>query len=259
MIAAKSAMEAALLASVCEFPGDVSLRLIFADWLTSDDPAAMLAWIRETGGESSNRPRNPPSDRKQRLFSCACCRQVWVRLDDDGRRSVEVAERYADGNEVPLLDTNDAVSLTDAEWGARLVASGSVKTCEAATRADILRDIFGNPWRPVRLDTTRPACPHCRSTRFIAISVDEMACLACFKRFCWSNDWCKCPWLTWSNDLIPTMARHIYDDRAWGELPILADALEEAGCAEEEILRHCRQPGLHARGCWVIDLLLGKE
>jgi hypothetical protein len=55
------------------------------------------------------------------------------------------------------------------------------------------------------------------------------------------------------------MAQAIYNDRRFSDLPILADALEEAGCTDPDILTHCRGPGPHVRGCWVIDLLLGKE
>jgi hypothetical protein len=55
------------------------------------------------------------------------------------------------------------------------------------------------------------------------------------------------------------LAESIYEDRAFDRLPILADALEEAGCTDTDILDHCREPGPHVRGCWVVDLLLGKE
>jgi hypothetical protein len=58
---------------------------------------------------------------------------------------------------------------------------------------------------------------------------------------------------------VATLTRSIYAERAFGRLPILADALEEAGCTDTEILSHCRNPGPHVRGCWVVDLLLGKE
>ncbi len=53
------------------------------------------------------------------------------------------------------------------------------------------------------------------------------------------------------------IARAIYAERRWQDLPVLADALEEAGCADREILDHCRRTGEHGPGCWVIDLLLG--
>jgi hypothetical protein len=55
------------------------------------------------------------------------------------------------------------------------------------------------------------------------------------------------------------LAQAIYDDRAFNGMPILGDALEEAGCTNQDILSHCRGPGPHVRGCWVVDLVLGKE
>ncbi|MBN9122373.1 MAG: hypothetical protein J0I06_25070 [Planctomycetes bacterium] len=63
------------------------------------------------------------------------------------------------------------------------------------------------------------------------------------------------PWLT--SDVV-ALARGIYDERAFDRMPILADALQDAGCDNVNVLDHCRGPGEHVRGCWVIDLLLGK-
>ena len=88
-------------------------------------------------------------------------------------------------------------------------------------QSTLIRDIFGNPFRP------RPA-------------VDAA-------------------WLSWNDGTLAKLAQGIYDDRAFDRLPILADALEEAGCANADILNHCRQPGEHVRGCWVVDLVLGKS
>ena len=65
-------------------------------------------------------------------------------------------------------------------------------------------------------------------------------------------------WLTWRDGTVAKLAQTIYDDRRFDLLPILADALQEAGCADSEILQHCHAPGPHVRGCWVVDLLLGK-
>jgi hypothetical protein len=84
----------------------------------------------------------------------------------------------------------------------------------------LLRDIFANPFRP--LPDIEPA------------------------------------WLAWHGGTVPKMAAAIYEGSRFEELPILADALEEAGCADAAILAHCRQPGDHARGCWLVDLLIGK-
>jgi hypothetical protein len=81
----------------------------------------------------------------------------------------------------------------------------------------LLRDIFGNPFRPVAFD---PA---------------------------------------WRTEAAAGLARGIYEERAFERLPILADALQDAGCEHADILAHCREPGTHVRGCWVVDLVLGKE
>jgi hypothetical protein len=65
-------------------------------------------------------------------------------------------------------------------------------------------------------------------------------------------------WLAWNGGTVPAIARRVYDDRAFHDLPILADALEDAGCADPDVLAHCRGGGEHVRGCWVVDLILGK-
>ena len=63
---------------------------------------------------------------------------------------------------------------------------------------------------------------------------------------------------SWLTEAVVALARDIYADRAFDRLPILADALEEAGCDDEAVLHHCRQGGGHVRGCWVVDLLTGR-
>jgi hypothetical protein len=88
---------------------------------------------------------------------------------------------------------------------------------ERRAQCDLLREIFGNPFRP---PAVQPA------------------------------------WLSWNEGTLPRLARGIYDDRAFDRLGILADALEDAGCTDAVILGHCREPGEHVRGCWLVDLLL---
>ncbi len=81
----------------------------------------------------------------------------------------------------------------------------------------LIRDIFGNPFRPVAFD---PA---------------------------------------WRTSDVLLLARGIYDERAFDRMPILADALQDAGCTNDDILNHCRDTAqVHVRGCWVVDLVLGK-
>src|SRR5262245_7375188 len=66
-------------------------------------------------------------------------------------------------------------------------------------------------------------------------------------------------WLAWNDGTVRKIAQAIYVERAFDRMPVLADALEDAGCDDADLLRHCREPGEHVRGCWVVDLLLGKE
>ena len=91
---------------------------------------------------------------------------------------------------------------------------------ERAVQSDLLRCIFGTLFRPVVLNPL---------------------------------------WLAWNDGAIQKMAHVIYADRTFDRLPLLADALEDAGCTDSAILGHCRDGGEHVRGCWVVDLLLGKQ
>ena len=63
----------------------------------------------------------------------------------------------------------------------------------------------------------------------------------------------------WRTPTVTSLAQAIYDERRFADLPILADALEDAGCTSADVLEHCRTPGEHVRGCWVVDLVLGKS
>jgi hypothetical protein len=63
----------------------------------------------------------------------------------------------------------------------------------------------------------------------------------------------------WRTPAVVQLARSLYEERRFEDMPVLADALEEAGCQDATVLEHCRGPGPHVRGCWVLDLLLGKE
>jgi hypothetical protein len=63
----------------------------------------------------------------------------------------------------------------------------------------------------------------------------------------------------WRTATVVSLAQGIHSNRAWDQMPILADALQDAGCEDNNVLSHCRGPGPHARGCWVIDAILGRE
>jgi hypothetical protein len=212
-----------------------------ADWLAATDPRPMLAYLSERAGAS---------DRKLRLFGVACCRSIWHGLRDERSRSaVEVAERFADGRTTTeeLAAAYDAAyTAVDDCMGDSLVSEDqALAACGAASedaaqvahdalsygwdgdmeaskrrQAALLRDLLGNPFRPP------PA---------LAPSV-----------------------LAFNGGTVPKLAAAIYEERAFGRLPVLADALEDAGCTDPAILNHCRSGGEHARGCWVVDLVLGR-
>jgi hypothetical protein len=91
----------------------------------------------------------------------------------------------------------------------------------------------------------------------------ETAAHACLLRCLFGDPFRSLPavdqgWLAWSDATVRELARAIDDDRAFDRLPLLADALEDGGCPDAELLGHLRGPGPHVRGCWAVDLVLGK-
>lgn len=199
-----------------------------AEWLACRDPVPMLTFLRDRA-----------SERKLLLFSCACHRRTSRQDDDDPISNiVEVEEQYADrqatfddveeayvqaGGECSPYRTYDWQNAEDDCIGSCMAGqlTGVILSehAEFAAQVHLLRCIF-NPFRLVAVD---PA------------------------------------WFSWKEGLIPKLAQRIYDNRAFDQLRILADALESAGCTNADILRHCREPGEHVRGCWVVDLILGKS
>jgi hypothetical protein len=203
-----------------------------AEWLAWADPMPMLEF---RGTRQSHR--------KRRLFVVACCRRIAHLMTDTGHRAVTAGEDFADGkiNQHQLHDAWRAVGFPKAENrgyaaaaaraasvspGNDLAAHGAAsavyacarKALERAAQAVLLRDIFGNPFRPVVVDPN---------------------------------------WLT---STVVALAKGIYEERAFDRMPILADALQDAGCDNDDILNHCRDAKqTHVRGCWVVDLVLGKS
>lgn len=225
-----------------------------AEWLNSNDPTKLLKGLK--GKQSS---------RKLRLLAVACSRRIWHLLyDERSREAVEVAEAFADGllgyahleaaytdayhvtnstdlgdDDYPGINAERAASAADgtardtkrypmtaairvATDAAIAVAStsdaeGKPEKKEQACQCVLIRCIFGNPFRPVKLQQ-----------KYLTPTVRQVA-------------------------------ESIYQERAFHSLPILADALEESGCTQQDLLKHLRNGGEHARGCWAVDLVLGKE
>lgn len=219
------------------------------EWLTcSKATQPVMDWLRRRG-----------SDRQFYLVSSAVLRMVWDQLDNQFRDLIVLVEKYADGEctddelsrhqrraEEDAFTQLAALSPASRsrrspdrkrQAAARAAAhaafprNGWISACnavsesvEAGKRAAmwpqicaILRDVFGNPFRPIILEPQ------------------------------------------WRTSTVRQLAEGIYAERAFDRLQVMADALEEAGCTDASILEHCRGPGPHVRGCFVLDLLLGKE
>lgn len=213
------------------------------EWLLCADPIPMLHVLRDQ-----------VSDRKFRLFAVACRRRIGselAQLENDFERLQETVESLVDepdglhrleqdertnsryffsryvtcywsaelANDSCVAEAsssfNSAIcSALDSAWGA---GGGDTEGFERNAQANLLRDIFGNP--------------------FCFVTADSR----------------------WFTETAVVLATGIYAERAFDRMPILADALEDAGCDNADILNHCRGDGTHVRGCWVVDLVLGKQ
>jgi hypothetical protein len=227
-----------------------------AEWMACTDPSKMLEFLR---GEAS--------ERKLRLFACACCRRFWHLVEDErSRRAVEVSERYADG-----LATRRKVASARRELKADYRNKHRAAVAKAVSEQTAFGWAFG--WDMAHY-TLRAKASDAASLAIVGFAVACRKGLVSDSRLeyylvvllhdffgplpfrCTTLDHA---WLAWQGGTIPKLAQAIYEDRAFDRLPLLADALEEAGCHEPDMLTHCRQPGEHRRGCWLVDLVLGKE
>lgn len=225
-----------------------------AEWLTSADPAAMLEFVASSACPVA------VSSRKVRLFSCATAQAVAVSAEEHAR-----AERWQKAIETDTDSLHNPLAMA-----SRWVAFAQKKGPEVAA---LLRDIAGSPWRSYAWTDCHDCAPSGHEYQLLDRA-----------------------WLLWQDGTVPRMAEAVYAERAFERLPILADALEDAGCMVPAMLNHlrgmapcewcdgsgrkesishrgffaaCRDckgtgavpaaPPVHVRGCWALDLLLGKE
>jgi len=207
-----------------------------ADWPEQTDPDTMLQMLDRR-----------ISERKIRLFPAACCRRIWHRLEPSDRRAVEMAERYADGevSRSQLAKARDAVR--PGTRGAALARAVSYRLIEA------VQQVW---WQAVSLQVAGVS-PRQRADAAGAEQQVQCALLRDIAGGIGRPRGITASCLAWEGGTVVKLARFIYDGRRFEDLPILADALEDAGCSDEDVLSHCRGPGPHVRGCHVLDLLLG--
>jgi hypothetical protein len=293
-----------------------------AEWLTATDPSPMLGFLngpatRETktvwGREFTVDFHNNRalSERKARLFACACCRHLWHLLDEEhSRRLIEegrsvnlfeerelvephsdschnavvLAERAADESVPPdelrrLSDAAFALSSVSGSYASyygeelgpfenELMATGEAALAvhHASTRYPPVVGHFGQTHGAYdELDAVINRV--CRAGAYLRISrydegVDESAptermAAAELLRDIVGNPFRPVTFSpSWRTDTAVSLARQMYESREFSAMPILADALQDAGCDSDDVLNHCRGPGPHVRGCWVVDLVL---
>lgn len=219
-----------------------------AEWVASYDPYLMLRRCRKL-------IRAHP--RKGHLFAVACCYRIWHLLADPrSRAAVDRAAQYAEGlaGEEQLRAAAKAAADAHAdafrakgkvgacaEWAAEFAASSDAWF--AATRASNFAYVAAG-------DGLQPGPEHTAQSHLLRCVFGPLP----------FRDVPLDPaWLAWNDGVVVKLAASIYEGRTFERMPILGDALEEAGCQDQEILAHCRGPAAHACGCWVVDLLLGRE
>jgi hypothetical protein len=231
-----------------------------AEWQAWDDPDRLL----------DSRDHRQFCARKLGLLACACCRRVIDRLPGPHtREALEDAERMAEADPAAILAharvshlyglhparcpavwravfyhssvgyaPSRCADVRDALEGCRQVAGHDERLAQAA----LCRCVLGDPFADLIPDPTPTG---------LGANIDDLL----------RTHWAPfrpafSPWLTGT---VLSLAAQVYESRDFSAMPILADALQDAGCDSADVLDHCRGPGPHARGCWVVDLVLGKE
>jgi hypothetical protein len=215
-------------------------------WLDCTQVARMLPQVRYRLGP-----------RKLRLLACACCRRAWHLLTAErSRRAIALAERFADG----LVNAD---RLQQAYVDAQRAVSegrGGAETAAAVVAAQAANPHLDERSRPERLASAldelarstvwvhRPGRPPLAPGWCAALLRDLVGPLS--QRVPFDASW-RTP------DAL-ALARRADEERDFSVLPMLGDALEDAGCAEPALLEHCRAGAVHGRGCWAVEAVLGK-
>ncbi|HEY7330951.1 MAG TPA: hypothetical protein VH592_25160 [Gemmataceae bacterium] len=233
-----------------------------AEWLTCASPKDMLEWLARNWRRRFTRwcglSASFSTRRKLRLFAGACCVRSTQGVtiphwDDELRNLVALGNGEIEVEQFEIfLGHERHASVAPETWALwRAESAGKhrgIKVAWDAVNHEIVTgESKGLDWNNVISEWAEERKAQCDCLRdiygplpFRAVTVDPS-------------------WLTWNDGTVVKLVQAIYDDRAFDRLPILADALEESGCDNADILTHCRGPGPHVRGCWAVGLILGKE
>jgi hypothetical protein len=221
-----------------------------AQWFSCTEPDIMVAFLR-----------GKVSYRKFRLFAVSCCRRLDRLTDPVSQYALEVAERYADG-----LASEEELRL--AHFAARNIANEAIH-CPSNRHLDpaaALAAAFTAKGQKVMFSGILCNCQFSAGNAIGRDGNQEAAWAAERVAQCgllhevFGNPFHPVSMLpAWLPPPSAASAASIYDQRLFDRLPELAASLEAAGCTNAELLGHLRGPGPHVRGCWAVDLLLGKS
>ncbi|WP_238602807.1 hypothetical protein [Fimbriiglobus ruber] len=209
------------------------------EWLAGTDPMPMLEYFRFRG-----------RDRQERLLGCAACRKVWNLITDIRcRRAVESSERYADGDisysDLDKCSGKAQEAFEEASWGDSEMNGVVAYAMSCASSPDLSIDLLSDILQEVA------------TVSVIGSAAERQAQSSLIRDIFPFRPITLSP--SYLTPTVLSLAKGIYEDRAFDRMPILADALQDSGCDSEDILNHCRGTGPHVRGCFVVDLILGKE
>lgn len=230
------------------------------------------------------------NDRRFRLFACACCRRIWDRIPEQCNRDAVVAvENFLEGclsasALEEALSASSRVEYTEdgwkrsepGYWTVKYLGRGFYKMTAAASALVVASNVMFMADKEYGREARREfhSCYYAGDGYFLrpfrwplpvpsSVSVEgsaQAAILRCIFGSLRFRPVALDPnWIIWNDGTVPKIAQVIYDERRFDDMPILADALIDTGCHDADILAHCRQAGEHVRGCWALDLILGRE
>jgi hypothetical protein len=225
-----------------------------AEWLACTDPTPMLEHLGDRA-----------TDRKLRLFAVACCRRIWPQMADRrSRRAVTLAERSAD--ESVSYTELDAASGEAGEAFLDSFCTGGKAVADKDQRPDAAEaaTCVSSPGR-LGLEDFSVVLERGQAASLLGAAQERSAQAALLRCIFGPALFRPLPpvapaVLAWGGGTVARLADAVYQERGFtpGRMGVLADAAEEAGVTDADLLGHLRGPGPHVRGCWAVDLLLGK-
>jgi hypothetical protein len=240
------------------------------DWLTTGDAFEMAGFISRWQGMN----RRKAGRRKLRLFGCALCRQLWEQMTDPrSRQAVETAERLADGLATKAEVEEAHQQALEAYYAIMDRGFSGFKGGEEDRQALRARGWLDRDDQHAAQAALLVLEKQADNFAFGGLAYDYSEGCPEYpiyvNRRRWEADALRClfgnPFKPvtmppgWRTEAAQAMAARIYADKAFAQVPILADALLDAGCSDLQVLEHCRSAGVHVPGCWVVDLVLGKQ